>query len=309
MGLQQAKETQDYMDEKIKACLITGALGDAFGSRFEQMDLPAGDERWAFTDDTQLTVATCESILEKSGAEPGSISERFLLWYNDRRLSGLDASTLTAMVELKSGKHWAESGAEGEISSGNGAAMRIAPLAFLLDPLKEDDQRHIRDVVRITHRHEDAYLGALAVVYAIRFVQNNRLNFISNVIRQLPESELKNRLVELSQAPSMRIRDLGRKFGSSGTVVESIPLALFAAQQAPEIGLEKMMKELVAAGGDTDTNCSIAGQIAGVLMGLDAIPEPWMDKLRKTPNYDEFTEKIRKFAAYVSSRSGIKTLF
>jgi ADP-ribosylglycohydrolase len=297
------------MDEKIKACLITGALGDAFGSRFEQLDLPAGDERWAFTDDTQLTVATCESILEKSGAEPKAIAERFLLWYNDRRLSGPDASTLTAMVELKSGQPWDQSGAEGEISSGNGAAMRIAPLAFLLDPLKTDDQNHIRDIVRITHRHEDAYLGALAVVYAIRFVQNNRLNFISNVIRQLPESELKNRLVELSQAPTMRIRDLGRKFGSSGNVIDSIPLALFAAQQAPAIGMEKMMKELVAAGGDTATNCSIAGQVAGVLMGLDAIPEQWMEKLKKTPNYQEFIETIRKFAAYISSRSGIKTLF
>ena len=297
------------MDEKIKSCLITGALGDAFGSRFEQMDLPAGDESWTFTDDTQLTVATCDAILECGGVQPGPIAEKFLVWYNQRRLSGLGASTLKALVELQAGKHWGITGAEGEMSAGNGAAMRIAPLAFLLDPLKDEDRQTIRDIARITHRNDEAYLGALAIVYAIRFVQNDRLNFISNIIRQLPDSRLRDRLIEYSQAPSMRIRDLGRKFGSSGYVVESIPLALFAAQQAPEIGIEKMMKEIVAAGGDSDTNCSIAGQIAGVLMGLDAIPPAWMKKLRKTPNYDDFSETIREFSTFVSSQSGIKTLF
>jgi ADP-ribosylglycohydrolase len=297
------------MDEKIKACLITGALGDAFGSRFEQMDLPAGHERWSFTDDTQLTVATCESILKNGGAQPGSIAENMLTWYNQGRLTGLGASTLKALVELQAAKHWENSGTEGEMSAGNGAAMRIAPLAFLLDPLKAEDRQHIQDVVSITHRNEEAYLGALAVVFAIRFVQNDRLNFISNIIRLLPESQLRDRLIEISKAPPTRIRDLGRKFGSSGYVVDSIPLALFAAQQAPDIGIEKMMKEIVAAGGDTDTNCSIAGQIAGVLMGLEAIPEDWMKKLRQTPNYQDFADTIREFATYVSTHSGIKTLF
>ncbi|MEM0998670.1 MAG: ADP-ribosylglycohydrolase family protein [Bacteroidota bacterium] len=297
------------MDEKIKSCLITGALGDAFGSRFEQMDLPAGEERWEFSDDTQLTIATCEAILEAKGPQPEEIARHIVVWYNQGRLSGLGASTLKALVELRSGQHWSKAGAEGELSSGNGAAMRIAPLAFLLDPLVEADRIHIRDICCITHRNEEAYLGALAVVYAIRFVQNDRLNFIQNIVRQLPESELRKRLIEISQAPNMRIRDLGRKFGSSGQVVESVPLALYAAQQAPEIGIEKMMKEVVAAGGDTDTNCAIAGHIAGVQLGLDAIPPSWMEKLRNTPNYDDFAAVIREYATYVSTQSGIKTLF
>lgn len=297
------------MDEKIKACLITGALGDAFGSRFEQMDLPTGEERWQFTDDTQLTIATCEAVLDAKGPQPEAVADQIVRWYNLGRLSGLGASTLKAIVELRSGQHWGLSGAQGEMSAGNGAAMRIAPLAFLLDPLKEEDRVHIRDICRITHRNDEAYVGALAVVYAIRFVQNDRLNFIQNIIRQLPDSRVRDRLIEISRAPSMRIRDLGRKFGSTGYVVDSVPLALFAAQQAPEIGLEKMMKEIVAAGGDTDTNCSIAGQIAGVQMGLEAIPEAWMKKLRVTFNYQDFANVIREFAGYVSTQSGIKTLF
>ena len=45
--------------------------------------------------------------------------------------------------------------------------MRIAPLAFFLDPEDAGDRQLIRDVCRITHHNEEAYVGALAVVTAV----------------------------------------------------------------------------------------------------------------------------------------------
>lgn len=297
------------MDEKVKSCLLLGALGDAYGSKYEQSDIPAGDAPWFFTDDTQLTMATCESIMEKGVADPEHLAQTFRRWYRDRRLTGLGASTLKALVELVGGGNWATVGAKGEMSAGNGAAMRIAPLAFLLDPKKEADRALLENVCRITHHNADAYAGALAVVWAIRLVQNTQQNFIPAVIKALPDSRVRDRLDAIAQTPNLRIRDIGKKFGSSGYVVDSVPLALFAAQQATTIGIQSMMKEIVAAGGDTDTNCSIAGQVAGVAMGSEAFPEDMMKKLRTTPNYDEFYETMRKFAAFVSNQSGIQTLF
>lgn len=297
------------MDEKVKACLLMGALGDAYGSKYEQSDIPAGDAPWFFTDDTQLTMATCESIMAHGSVDPEHLSQNFRRWYRDRRLTGLGASTLKALVELVGGGNWSQVGAKGEMSAGNGAAMRIAPLAFLLDPKKEDDRMMLENVCRITHHNADAYVGALAVVWAIRLIQNQQQNFIPAIIKLLPEGRVRDRLDAISQHPGLRIRDIGKKFGSSGYVVDSVPLALFAAQQAPTIGIQAMMKEIVACGGDTDTNCSIAGQIAGVAMGSEAIPEDWMKKLRTTPKYDDFYEIMRLFGAHVSSRSGIQTLF
>jgi ADP-ribosyl-[dinitrogen reductase] hydrolase len=297
------------MDEKVKSCLMMGALGDAYGSKYEQSDIPSGDSPWFFTDDTQLTMATCESMMEKGIVDPDHLAQTFRRWYRDRRLSGLGASTLKALVELVGGGHWASVGAKGEMAAGNGAAMRIGPLAFVLDPKKDLDRELIRHVCRITHHNEEAYVGALAVVWAIRLVQNQQQNFIPAIIKALPDSRVRDRLEAISQNHGLRIRDIGRKYGSSGYVVDSIPLALFAAQQAPEIGIQSMMKEIVAAAGDTDTNCSIAGQIAGVHMGADAMPAEWMKKLRLTPKFDEFYETIRKFSAFVSNESGIQTLF
>lgn len=58
-------------------------------------------------------------------------------------------------------------------SAGNGAAMRIAPLAFHVDPALAQDRQVIRDVCRITHHNDEAYVGALAIVGAVRSLAFN----------------------------------------------------------------------------------------------------------------------------------------
>lgn len=79
------------------------------------------------TDDTQLTIATCESIIASSCVDPESVAVRMTDWFRDRRISGIGASTLKSLTELNAGGHWAMVGATGERSAGNGAAMRISP--------------------------------------------------------------------------------------------------------------------------------------------------------------------------------------
>jgi len=68
----------------------------------------------------------------------------------------------------------------------------------------------------------------------------------------------------------MEVDELGRevtlenaamRFGSSGYVVESVPLALMGAQRITELGFEELLESIVRAGGDTDTIASMAGQV------------------------------------------------
>ncbi|MFK7908060.1 MAG: ADP-ribosylglycohydrolase family protein, partial [Chitinophagales bacterium] len=77
----------------------------------------------------------------------------------------------------------------------------------------------------------------------------------------------------------------------SAYVVESIPLAIFAASKALEIGLGKMFQTLIEIGGDTDTNCSIAGQIAGAAMGVEKIPLSLIQQLKELDDY-EWIERV-----------------
>ncbi len=296
------------MIEIIKSCLLTGALGDAYGSRFERPDLPAKEESWSFTNDLSYTMATCDSIARERSVRPKKIAKAMRDWYMNQQLAGLKGETLAALKELVAGQHWESVGKEGDLE-GNSPALRVAPLAFVLDPFREEDLKILREICAITHPVEDAFPGVLAVLCSIRFIQNDRQNFIRRVIQVLPESKVKAQLIQLADSSGMRIRDVGRQFGCRNLMHESVPFAIFAAQQAPEVGLSTMMNEIVAAGGDTDANCSIAGFIAGAYLGTEAIPEAWMKKLKATEYFDGHYEVIKDFAAYVQDQSGIQTLF
>jgi len=231
--------------------------------------------RWSISDDTQLTLATCESIIEARKVSPDHIANRFLQWYGAGQISGVGASTLKALRDLDAGQHWALAGAKGERAAGNGAAMRIAPLAFFLDPTEPSDCQLIRDVCRITHHNEEAYVGALAVVTAVRslaFDHASPSDLLEAVLSILPDSRVRDRIIELNSFHDASIADVATRFGSSGYVVESVPLSLYAARLIDRFQFEEILRMVIEAGGDTDTNASITGQMLGTWIGASEIP-------------------------------------
>ena len=89
------------------------------------------------------------------------------------------------------------------------------------------------------------------------------------------------------------LEEIGQ-MGNNGYVVNSIPLAIAAANKIHEIGLKEMYSKLIQIGGDTDTNCSLAGQIAGTLVGFRGIPNDLLGKLRELNEYYWIETKIDK---------------
>lgn len=262
-------------EDRIAGCLLGGALGDAIGAHFEgnpptsNFAIPS-DLR--VTDDTQLTVATCESIIETRSVNPESVASHFLHWFRERRITGIGASTLKSLNELDAGGHWALVGATGEYSAGNGAAMRVAPLAFFLDPDIDTDRQRIRDICRITHRNDEAYLGALAILRSIRHViDGNELDhdFVPSLVNSLPDSRVRDRLIDLRDS-SGSIDGYASRFASSGYVVDSVPLAILAATQSSDV--LDTIERIVQCGGDTDTIASMFGQIFGAAFGTECLP-------------------------------------
>ncbi len=286
---------------KILGCILGGAIGDAFGGAYENQNPPidfAKARAWHLSDDTQLTLATCEAIIETGGRiDPAKIAARFAAWHRQGRVTGMGASTLKALTELIAGGHWALVGRKGERAAGNGAAMRIAPLAYFLDPQKTHDKQIIRDVSRITHHHEEAYAGALAIVAAIRApfdgTWNGEQNLLKVVIDFLPDTSVRDRLIEMAKL-DLPIAEIAARFGNSGYVVESVPLAIYGAQQVTRLGFAATLCELIAAGGDTDTVASMAGQIAGALLGQQALPNDLMNRL---PEPESIISIARSLAA------------
>jgi ADP-ribosylglycohydrolase len=294
--------------DRILGCIVGGAIGDALGASFEggattRATAVWRDAQWRLTDDTQLTLATCEAIVSSGTADPAAIAASFLRWFRGRRLTGLGASTLKALRDLEAGAHWALAGRRGERAAGNGAAMRIAPLAFCTEPQTQEGRRLIRDVCRITHHSDEAYVGALAVVFAVRAACSGRReragSLLVEIADQLPDTSVRERLAAYGRLPQeVRLAEAAERYGTSGYVIESVPFALFAAQRLDDLGFAGVLEQVILAGGDTDTNASLAGQIAGTELGLAGLPR---DLVAKLPQADMVMRIASAFADAVTA--------
>ena len=289
--------------DRVRGCLIGGVIGDALGGPFEGQvgPLEFQEQRtWSISDDSQLTLATCESIIEVGGVSPEHVAARFVDCFRKRRISGMGSSTLKALRDLDAGAHWALAGAKGEMSAGNGAAMRVAPLAFRLDPMIPAQRQTIRDVCRITHHSEEAYVAALAIAVAIRklaFDDATPSQLLDTVSTHLPDSRVRDRISAFAELPKdLALIDLGRQFGSSGYAVESVPLALYAAQLIGSCNLDILLHNVIEVGGDTDTIASMTGQIAGAWLGAASISQ---EVFRSLSSAAEIEKIVNAFAVTV----------
>lgn len=291
--------------DRARGCILGGAIGDAMGGPFEGQPSPLTfrtHSDWRISDDTQLTLATCESIIEIGQASPEHIASRFVEWHRARRITGIGSSTLKALRDLDAGQHWALAGAKGEMAAGNGAAMRIAPLAFHLDPRIERDRQIIRDACRITHHNEEAYVGGLAVAIAIRslaLAQVSPTDLLEVVVQDLPDSRVRDRILALGTLRDERsVAEVGSEFGASGYVVDSVPLALYAAPLIERFPIDEVLRNVIEAGGDTDTIASMTGQITGAWLGVSQISRELIELLPDSAGIERTAEE---FASTVSS--------
>ncbi|WP_226346867.1 ADP-ribosylglycohydrolase family protein [Agilicoccus flavus] len=189
--------------DRIRGCLLAGAVGDALGGGIEfdswsriratfgeaglQSYTPAYGRVGAITDDTQMTLFTAEGLIrarnrmeaEGTCSPRHEVHQAYLRWLatqNGHRDPAHDG-WLIAVPELWNTRapgntclSALQSGQVGSMdepindSKGCGGVMRAAPAGFLAEAA--DRFRLGCDVAAITHGHADGYLpaGALAVV-------------------------------------------------------------------------------------------------------------------------------------------------
>ena len=134
-------------------------VGDIAGSRFEgsrggPKDFEMFHRLCTYTDDTVCAAAIADIILNER--KPASTLQRWCRRHPDRGYGGYFREWIGSAV------------AEPYGSFGNGAAMRVPPVAFLhrLRPLEEALAASDR-VTEITHDHPEGIKGARAVTEAI----------------------------------------------------------------------------------------------------------------------------------------------
>lgn len=268
--------------ERLEAVLLAGAAGDGFGGPFEGKPADPSRELPAltalrFSDDTQLTLATCRGLAQ-GGVDPAVLADAYVEAFRGG-LTGVGSSTLKALRDLAAGQHWALAGATGEFAAGNGAAMRIAPLAFFGDVSDATFVRAIGDIARITHRNDEAISAAIAVVCALQWAgsrQQPRREVLASLVATLPDTALSDALAALAALPELAAAsDAAKIVGTSGRASEAVALAIFLGAGADSI--EGVLREAIRCGGDTDTIAALAAQIRAA--AGEELPAAWLPAL------------------------------
>jgi len=281
--------------DKFAGSLLGLALGDCLGAswegyrgtevaeayydgRFDPVNLRISE----WTDDTAMAMATAQSIVDTGVVDGSDLAAKYLAWFESGG-RGIGRATYHSMRRLQSGTPWHEAGQKGEYASGNGVAMRIAPVGLLhardLSGLAED----CRTCGVITHRNEDAIAGAVAIAYAVATAAAGKLSIdtlavqMSSVASSPRVSSLILRageLVEVGQSPLEALSELGL----GGSVYETVPTVVYCVMRWPDDPVKGLVSAVVN-GGDTDTRAAMVGAIWGAQRGTSAWPAYWLKEL------------------------------
>lgn len=224
-------------------------IGDMAGSLYEFSNIkykPADilPHDCFFTDDTVMTIAVAETLLDEKGAP--TLVRNMRKWakrYPGRGYGGMFA-------------RWLEDESMGAYNSfGNGSAMRISAVGWLYETLATTRQM-ARLVTEVTHNHPEGIKGAEAVASAV-FIA--REGYSKEHIKMYIEDEFGYDL-------SRTCDEIRPTYYFNETCQETVPEAIIAFLESENF--EDCIKLAVSLGGDSDTLAAIAGSIAEAYYGV-----------------------------------------
>ncbi|MEK1832101.1 ADP-ribosylglycohydrolase family protein [Priestia megaterium] len=245
-----------------------------------------------WSDDTSLTMCLIDNLLEKQ--DEYDLMQKFeSYWANGYwtpygEMFDIGIATSEAIRRYKSGLPKGEWGGKGEYDNGNGALMRIAPLAFTLcdEPSFTKRKEEIERIAHVTHRHVRSTLGCIIYVeLLIRLLDCNEPfkayeNAVNLCQKQLTGTEYEAEFSAYERVLNLSLPHAARnEIGSTGYVVSSLEASLWSFLQSDDY--KEAVLTAVNLGEDTDTIGFITGNMAGVYYELDGIPEEWICQLAK----------------------------
>jgi ADP-ribosyl-[dinitrogen reductase] hydrolase len=264
--------------QRARACLLGLAVGDALGATVEFMTASEIRARYGvhrrligggwlrlrpgeITDDTQMSLCIARSIVSV-GFSPEDIARRFVAWYRSRP-ADIGNTCRRGIVRFMA--HGIVHGPPNEGDGGNGAVMRMAPIALAAVADEQLLQTQAIEQAHITHHHP---LSDAACVLVGRLIQ---LALIGHAMPRLQRQA--DRVV--AEIPNFRYVPYHEI--STAYVVDTMQTVLhflFATSS-----FEECLVATVNQGGDADTTGAIVGAIAGAYYGLEGIPREWVRKL------------------------------
>ncbi|MCI9469550.1 MAG: hypothetical protein HFG45_09725 [Oscillospiraceae bacterium] len=179
-------------------------------------------------------------------------------------------------------------------SKGCGGVMRVAPIGLRFNnetfSIKEIDQLGAA-AAALTHGHDLGYLPAAALVHIIHLVSHSDIplrDAVTDMRETLPHQfpasahlqillNLIDRAIALANSD---LPDVGaiEQLGEGWVAEETLAIALYCALKY-ESNFDRALIAAVNHNGDSDSTGAVTGNILGAYLGLDSIPEKYLDGL------------------------------
>lgn len=240
---------------------------------------PAG----TWSDDGALLLCSVESLTEKM-FDTQDMGERFVRWSDLGHWAAhglvfdIGVATRQALDRISMGTPAEEAGGRDLYSNGNGSLMRILPVALAsLESSVTEFVDRIQRASAITHGHPRSQMACVFHGLIVRELMAGHappqaLTLARRCFRNLYEHSS-----ELSTFRDLLEADLASwpesEVCSGGYVMETLTASLWCLLTTRNFS--ECVLKAVNLGSDTDTTGCVAGGLAGVHYGIDAIPNEW----------------------------------
>lgn len=256
-----------------------------------------------WSDDSSLTFCLMESLC--NGLDYVDIGLKFQDWFYNSywtphgKVFDFGGTTAEAIKNLRRGVEPIYAGGMQESSNGNGSLMRILPLAFFVRNLSIQERYEItKNVSSLTHAHFRSCLACFIYIEFILELLNGHStleaykqmritlnNFIADQVWNKSETDLFHRILRKN------IHEIDEdNISGSGYVLHALEASLWCLLNSNTY--EETVLKAVNLGDDTDTTGAIAGGLAGIVYGYDAIPEFWIVQLAKMEEIMDLCERF-----------------
>ncbi|MEE0978761.1 MAG: ADP-ribosylglycohydrolase family protein [Muribaculaceae bacterium] len=232
--------------------MLGAIIGDIAGSRFEfnptnDYNFELLSKQCAYTDDTICTVAVADAIL--NGEDYGSTIHRWCRKYPNPK--GSYGGSFQRWVASDNLTPYG--------SFGNGAAMRVSPVAWAFTD-RETVLENAKSTAECTHNHPEGIKGAQTTALAIFLALETRRNGMTLDVEAIIDECIK------FSGYNHDIRESAVRNKFDETCQGTVPVALWIIRQSTSF--EDAIRRAVSLGADADTLGAIVGSMAEAIWGI-----------------------------------------
>ncbi len=306
MTISSAIMTNIDRRERILGGLWGSLVGDALGVPVEFMSRIAvqanpvtgmrgygthGQPAGTWSDDSSMLLCTVESLLAHEFS-PEDLAQRFVKWGHHGYWTphgvvfDIGNATSRALWRIDAGTAPLECGGRDDNDNGNGSLMRMLPV-YLRFAETEDAllMHHIEQASAITHGHPRSIMACVLFGLVVRRLLRGEspAAAVAGAQREFPalyQKRWPGELPVFGKALHPLLAEFpDRDISSGGYVIHTLEASLWCVLTTDSF--RDCVLKAVNLGDDTDTTGCVAGGLAGVCYGINAIPAEWRGALAR----------------------------